>query len=287
MSMNRIFVLMLLHATFWLALVGSGLQATNVVAQERRSSSDDERSDDDRREERRGRFGFSRRDRAEEDRDRGEDREESSNDRKSASDEKESSTKSDDAPSIATQDYVKGLVKLHDKNENRMIDGDELKGLRPPASLADANGDKVITIDELNAKFTQSASNSSASTTTKSIASSDATKDRDRGGSSEKDDDSGGSPTTSKRVLTWLGAGKPGEDAKSKRRTYRFTPAGERLPTGLPSWFKSQDKNGDGQVSMNEYSRSWSRSTVSKFERYDLDGEGVVTSKEAKKQETP
>jgi hypothetical protein len=287
MSVNRLFVLMLLHATFWLALLGSGFQATTVVAQERRSS-----SDDDRREERRSRWGLSRRDRSDrdrsdEDRDRDEDRDESSDDRKSSSDEKESASKSDDSPSMATQDYVKGLVKLHDKNGNSMIDGDELKGLRPPASLADANNDKVVTIDELNAKFGQTSSSSSSSASAKPAASSEASKDRERGGSSDKEGDRDGSASSSKRVLTWLGAAKPGDENKSKRRTYRFTPAAERLPTGLPSWFKSQDKNGDGQVSMSEYSRSWSRSTVSKFERYDLDGDGVVTAKEAKASESP
>jgi hypothetical protein len=188
---------------------------------------------------------------------------------------------------MAAQDYVKGLVKLHDKNANSMIDGDELKGLRPPASLADANNDKVITIDELNAKFAQPSASSSPSTSTKAASNSDAPKDRERGSSSDKEGGQGSSASSSKRVLTWLGAGQPGDDGKSKRRTYRFTPAAERLPTGLPSWFKSQDKNGDGQVSMSEYSRSWSRSTVSKFKRYDLDGDGIVTTKEAKAGESP
>jgi Ca2+-binding EF-hand superfamily protein len=188
---------------------------------------------------------------------------------------------------MATQDYVKSLVKLHDKNENRMIDGDELEGLRRPASLADANNDKVITIDELNARLSQTTSSSSSSTSGTAKTSSSGDEDEDRGRastSSWKDAQRSGSSSasSSKRVLTWMGGGKTAEDAKSKRRTYRFTPAGERLPTGLPSWFKSQDKNGDGQVSMSEYSRSWSRSTVSKFERYDVDGDGVVTAKEAK-----
>jgi hypothetical protein len=49
----------------------------------------------------------------------------------------------------------------------------------------------------------------------------------------------------------------------------------------LPGWFKSRDKNGDGQVLMSEYSRSWSSRMVREFEGYDKNGDGVVTPKEA------
>lgn len=217
-------------------------------------------------------------------------------------------------------DYAKGLVKQYDKNGNMMLDGDEVRELRGRAATADANNDKVVTVDELVARLSGSSTSnasttsggatsvSSAATTTKSdaaAATSTSTKasesdsksgddrdsdrrdrggffgsgrgrDRDRGSESDSKSSSG----TSSRVLTWLGA-KPGEKEATARRTYRFTPATEKLPTGLPSWFKSQDKNHDGQVSMSEYSRSWSKSTVAKFRSYDLNGDGVVTAKEA------
>jgi hypothetical protein len=81
-------------------------------------------------------------------------------------------------------------------------------------------------------------------------------------------------------------AGTAGGSAASskegeKRRTYRFTRPADHLPTNLPSWFKSRDANGDGQVSMSEYSRSWSSSMVSEFRRYDVNDDGIITAKEA------
>ena len=76
--------------------------------------------------------------------------------------------------------------------------------------------------------------------------------------------------------------GSNSEDAAKRRRTYRFTPGKERLPaTGLPSWFKTRDANGDGQVAMSEYSRTWSDRTVNEFRRHDRDGDGMVTAREA------
>jgi hypothetical protein len=200
-------------------------------------------------------------------------------------------------------------VKQHDKNGNMMLEGDEVRQLRGRAALADANNDNVVTVDELVGRLSGPSSSSSnpASTTTststtsapsedeKDSQSRDGDRDRDRGGflsfgrdrDRDSDDDKSGGDAKSgtiKRVYTGIvGVGKVGADEKSTRRTYRFTPAGDRLPTGLPEWFKSRDKNSDGQVQMSEYTRSWSSRMVAEFRRYDLNDDGVITSKEAAK----
>jgi hypothetical protein len=79
------------------------------------------------------------------------------------------------------------------------------------------------------------------------------------------------------RVLTGS-TGKEGD----KRHSYRFTAASDRKP-GLPSELRSRDANGDGQVSMSEFSRYWSDSTVAEFRRWDLNNDGIITPKEAAK----
>jgi hypothetical protein len=85
-----------------------------------------------------------------------------------------------------------------------------------------------------------------------------------------------------KRVLYGTAGGPTTAGKESdKRRSYRFSRATDKLPTGLPSWFGSRDSNHDGQVSMSEYSRTWSTSAVSDFRRYDLNDDGIVTAKEA------
>jgi Ca2+-binding EF-hand superfamily protein len=71
--------------------------------------------------------------------------------------------------------------------------------------------------------------------------------------------------------------------AKDKQKSYRFKTAKERLPAGLPGWFTSKDANGDGQVSMSEYSKSWTESQAAEFKRYDKDNDGIITAEEAAK----
>lgn len=288
------------------------LSPVTSIAQER-SERSSERGDS---EDRRSRWGWSSRS-GEESSDRRDGRSESSGRSRSSSDSNSSesrafSRRSDDSASIDESAYVKGLVKQFDKNGNMMLEGDELKALRPPASLADANNDKVITIDELIARLSSAAPSSTnktaASSKTVEGKSSDESRDREEprdsrsdrndrgsffrfgGGDRDRSNDRDERPANatgaarSQRVLTWMGSDKEGEK-NSERHTYRFTPAAERLPNGLPSWFKSQDKNGDGQIAMSEYSRSWSRSTVSRFESYDLNGDGIITAKEALKRD--
>ncbi|MCI0334978.1 MAG: hypothetical protein L0228_17360 [Planctomycetes bacterium] len=279
-------------ALFVSMLLGPPLATSSALAQERPPDSDGERGDSD---DRRARFRSWRRDRSEGDGAR-----------------ESSDRRSEDPPTMNMTDYAKGLVKQYDKNGNMMLDGDERRELRGRAASADANNDQVITVEELVARLS-SPSSSTSSTPSSSAAGSGASTNpssstpgdddessdrrvRDRGGffgfrRGERGGDSGGDRAgeeskslASKRVLTWKGGGvKSGEEEKNKRRTYRFTPARERLPSDLPSWFKSQDKNGDGQVAMSEYSQSWTKSTVAKFRGYDLNDDGIVTAKEATK----
>lgn len=61
---------------------------------------------------------------------------------------------------------------------------------------------------------------------------------------------------------------------------YRALTPKERLPDGLPEWFARKDIDGDGQVSMAEYSSVWSEQTVAEFVRHDLNGDGFVTPTE-------
>jgi len=61
---------------------------------------------------------------------------------------------------------------------------------------------------------------------------------------------------------------------------YRFLTPAERLPEGLPEWFAGKDANGDGQVSMAEYARSWTDAVAAEFARYDLNDDGLITPQE-------
>jgi hypothetical protein len=172
-----------------------------------------------------------------------------------------------------------------------MLEADERKELRGRAAEADLNKDGVITIDELVAHLSSNSSSpapagpgsaTSAASTTSTPASSG--NSSSTGPRRDGDDRKQVGADGFQRVFYGTAGGVSADPKEGdKRHTYRFRGAGERLPASLPGWFKSKDANADGQVSMSEYSRSWSKSTVAEFKRYDLNDDGIVTSKEAAK----
>lgn len=200
------------------------------------------------------------------------------------------------APSMNMSDYAKSLVKQYDKNGNMMLEADERKELRGRAAEADLDKDNVITIDELVAHLSagapaapSSSATSSTSGSTNSAGGSESSGDRDRssgfrrrdGDASSSDRSKGDAVAASKRVLTGSASGSSTSGKEGdKRRSYRFSRAADRLPKGLPSFF-SRDTNGDGQISMSEYSRSWTKNSVADFRRYDKNDDGIITAKEA------
>jgi hypothetical protein len=178
---------------------------------------------------------------------------------------------------MSTTEYAKQFVAARDKNGNGMLDGEELENLRGPEARSDANNDKVITVEEIVAGVSER--NGSPG--------SQGNGERSARSAQKSASSAGSAAGNASRVFLGavaVGGAAVDKNEASKRRTYRFTPATERLPTtGLPSWFKSRDKNKDGQVAMSEYSRTWSERLVNEFGRYDLNKDGVVTAKEAVK----
>ena len=81
-------------------------------------------------------------------------------------------------------------------------------------------------------------------------------------------------------------AGSPPADAKpAPRKPGRFLTARERLPKGLPDWFLEKDVNGDGQVTMAQFTDNWTPEKVAEFARYDLNHDGIITAAECLKVE--
>ena len=79
------------------------------------------------------------------------------------------------------------------------------------------------------------------------------------------------------------GSSRPSRDEgeeKTGRNSYRFTSALERIEGSARSWVERYDDNGDGQVSMAEFSTSWTDSKVREFQGYHKNGDGIVTGAE-------
>ena len=206
------------------------------------------------------------------------------------------------ATSLSLDKYARGLIREKDKNGDMMLQADEQRGLSGKNAAADLDKDGVITVDELVTTLSGNVPAAAAATTSgggtdgargddsgsgeggRRGGFGDRRRGRDRAGGDGEQGRGGSGGTAATRVYTALGAGgnSSASGAADKPRTYRFKRAADRLPaTGLPSWFKSRDANGDGQVAMSEYSRTWSDRTVDEFRRYDLNNDGVVTAKEA------
>ncbi len=170
------------------------------------------------------------------------------------------------------------LVTKNDKNGDMILDKDEQAGLAGSVAASDLDHDGKITIDEIVLHHSGGSSSSGSSTTTTSSTSTPSSSSSDSGRGGSGDSRSKTNDPLAKRVLTGT-AGGMGKDA-DKRRTYRFSKAADKLPTGLPSFF-SRDANHDGQVSLSEYSRSLNSSVLAEFRRYDLNDDGLITAKEA------
>jgi hypothetical protein len=187
---------------------------------------------------------------------------------------------------IDLKSWATKLVAKNDKNGNMILEPDEQGFLGSAAASEDLDHDGKITIDELVLHHSAGAPAASPQVTTRVFTATG--KDSDQNGqrrfSSGDNRSKIDAETLSKRVLTGsVGAvGSAGKEP-GQRRSYRFSRAADKLPAGLPGWFRSRDTNGDGQVSMSEYSRSWSASAVADFRRFDLNDDGIVTPKEAAK----
>jgi Ca2+-binding EF-hand superfamily protein len=145
--------------------------------------------------------------------------------------------------------YAEGLLRQHDENRNGTLEKDELSRLKSEHRSADTNNDGVITVDELAVKLQAFSSSSS-------------------GGDS------------SDRRSSWGGRGGSSSTTSTANKGYRFVSPLDRLPKGLPDWFLRNDADSDGQVAMHEYSTSWSDSTAAEFQKYDLNGDGIITAQE-------
>jgi len=90
-----------------------------------------------------------------------------------------------------------------------------------------------------------------------------------------------GAPST----VPSLAASSPTDTKPAPRKPGRFKTARERLPTGLPDWFLEKDGNGDGQVTMAEFTDNWTPEKLAEFARYDLNHDGIITAAECLKVE--
>lgn len=155
--------------------------------------------------------------------------------------------------------YAQSLVRQYDTNHNGVLERDEWKNMSGDWQAADTNGDGILTVDEIANYLTR--------------------RSRKGGYGAAGSAATASPPSTWKSYAADAARGRASSTDPLHRGARFLTPA-ERLPKGLPDWFLAKDTNGDGQISMSEFSQSWNEATAKEFSSYDLNGDGVITAEE-------
>lgn len=180
----------------------------------------------------------------------------------------------DDPPGMPAKvlRYAQRVVRKYDENRNGQLEKNEWKRMRGNPQTADFNTDGVITVDEFADRVARYGRRRHIRLMLPESSwpdeAPDATVESDPADSESPEDSADKGET----------GAKSGE-AKRHRHSTFFVPA-SRLPKGLPDWFHTRDRNGDGQLTMTEFSPKASRQAVREFSRYDLNRDGLLTPKE-------
>ena len=213
------------------------------------------------------------------------------------------------AVKIEDQDMQEAQRTLarYDANNDGVLDADEIRNARwgEDPLLTDRNRDGRLTLTELALRYAMrrveneggSSGARTAGQATRGRQSAAPQRDQggDRGGREAREGGRGGEERGGQGRERWFTRREEGGDgnapprgaspsapASNGRTSYRMLSSAERLATlqGLPEWFARLDTNGDGQVSMAEYSANWSDEVVTDFMQFDLNGDGIITAPE-------
>ncbi len=128
----------------------------------------------------------------------------------------------------------------------------------------DRNGDRKLSETELAMRYAERRQNESGSDSRRSDFRSDG-----RGGSDNQHRD---------RKSRYSRDRRESDSRENQNKTsYRFSTAHERLPEGLPEWFKDRDQDKDGQIMLHEFTNEFNNAVIAQFQKQDLNGDGVIT----------
>jgi Ca2+-binding EF-hand superfamily protein len=143
--------------------------------------------------------------------------------------------------------YVNSIFASKDENKDGKLDASEQESIKKLINVeeADSNSDGELTKDELLKAYLDRAKKSTS-----------------------------GSSSSSER--------KSSSSSDSKRLSfYQRTSIQAKLEDmGVDEDFINDDKNGDGQLQMSEFTTRWTQKKLEEFEEIDANGDGVISPKE-------
>jgi len=162
--------------------------------------------------------------------------------------------------------YAERIIQHYDKNGDGKLEAIEWQAMHGQPELADADHDGRITARE----FAQYAANYGAGRAIR-LSSSGGTL-ADTSGQTPGELGADGTPMPRGGVPGQVNT--PDGPARDPRRDLKFFAA---LPDGIPQWFVDRDTDGDGQLTLSEYSPKLLKAELDEFNRYDLNRDGVLT----------
>jgi Ca2+-binding EF-hand superfamily protein len=189
------------------------------------------------------------------------------------------------------QRYVERIISIYDTNEDGRLDESEWDSMRGAPESIDADRDGLVTASE----FVQHVTRFSARRRIHLVSPEPAAVDEEapllqpisappaRGAAAAKPAP-GGVGGSGENTSNGVGsaASPPAASARrvNRRQDLKFFVPASRLPGNLPSWFHSQDRDGDGQITLAEYAPTVTNATIAEFRRYDRNGDGLITADE-------
>jgi len=184
-----------------------------------------------------------------------------------------------EAVPIKVYRYAEALVRQYDRNGDGVLDAQEWQQMHGNPAPADADGDGVITVEEMVQWIVAYGQNRRIRLAVPPIGlSGDSGADEGSPAKSGGGGKTGGSADAA--AADKLDAEPDFAELEDARRQAKFYVPSKRLPAGLPAWFLARDEDGDGQLSLSEFAPKPTPADLREFEQYDLNGDGLITAKE-------
>ena len=180
------------------------------------------------------------------------------------------------APAKVTR-YAERLIEKYDLNHDGVLQKDEWMAFRGHPDLIDTNRDGIINLNELTswiADYGHRKRIGIAPEPDPAYEQLAATPPTETPRSVENTVTPDETPSTSPATAT------PPLLNGERRRDAKFFVPSNRLPPGLPEWFIAKDLDGDGQLTVGEYSPTANSQELADFAKLDANGDGVMTARE-------
>jgi hypothetical protein len=182
---------------------------------------------------------------------------------------------------------AQAMLSRYDENKDGILQKEEWSKMSNEPEKGDKNGDGQITLDEMSERLGEwrpGSSSSSSSAPASSAATAQVSPGTASTGGREGFGGGGGFRGRGGRggFGGREGPSAPRPTATASGQAHRFLTPRERLPEDLPSFFTS-DRDGDGQVSMAEFTSSWDDAKLAEFNRWDLNRDGMITPAEGQR----